>query len=332
MIPKWWVMATRNETRTVGDRTYNVVILENGPATAEIWPELGGNCVRWKHADAGELLYAPPMEEMVTRPTRGGIPILFPFPNRMRDGQFHWAGRDYYLPKNDSTQQNAIHGFVCRQPWRVHSVQHGSPFCLSWMQCAGSDCIPDIHDYWPANWLLNVSWMLYESQIIVSIVVKNTDDRPLPLGFGLHPYFRLTSGNDYVTVPAAARWELQDSLPTGRIIPNCADFDLRSAKRISLLNLDDVYTQITSTENDGLRTLGTLERGDDWKIDVKGTSQFREVVMFTPPHRQAICIEPYTCPTDAMNLVNSIPDVGWQVVEPGGTWTAGVSFELSNSA
>jgi len=40
--------------------------------------------------------------------------------------------------------------------------------------------------------------------------------------------------------------------------------------------------------------------------------------VFTPPHRQAFCAEPYTCPTDAVNLQGRVGDVGWAELPPGG--------------
>jgi aldose 1-epimerase len=50
---------------------------------------------------------------------------------------------------------------------------------------------------------------------------------------------------------------------------------------------------------------------------------FREIVVFTPPGRAAVCIEPYTCPTDAINLTARGIDCGWRTLGPGSefhTW------------
>lgn len=325
-------MATRIETRSIGERSFDVIVAEIGDAVAEIWPALGGNCVRWTHPQAGDILYAPPMDQMIERPTRGGIPILFPFPNRIRNGDFTWAGREYHLPKNDSAGKNAIHGFAPRSAFRIHAHNSDTNGCNICLRQRGRDVVEDIHSSWPADWLLEWYWMLKPNALNVSVVLKNVDDRPLPFGLGLHPYLRLSSPNDYFSVPAAARWELHDSLPTGRLLPVTSKDDLRSPQRVSSLTLDDIYTQVDSMENQGMRSLGRLERNDQWIIDVKATTHFREVVVFTPPHRQAICIEPYTCPTDAVNLQNQSLDAGWQVLDPGQIWTAGVSMELSRSA
>jgi aldose 1-epimerase len=53
---------------------------------------------------------------------------------------------------------------------------------------------------------------------------------------------------------------------------------------------------------------------------------FRELVLFTPPHRQAIAIEPYSCSADASNLASRGVDTGWAVLPDGGTWAATVEY------
>ena len=56
--------------------------------------------------------------------------------------------------------------------------------------------------------------------------------------------------------------------------------------------------------------------------------ELRELVVFTPPHRQAFCIEPYTCITDAINLQQRGTDAGLQVLPPGGQWTGIVEMRV----
>lgn len=327
-------MATRIETRNVGHQSYEVIIAEIDGAFAEIWPALGGNCVRWIHPQAGEMLFAPPIDEFIARSTRGGIPILFPFPNRIRDGRFTWLNRTYQLPKNDSSGANAIHGFTPRTTFEVHSHGQDDRGSYIWLRNRGTTCVPNIASLWPAGWQLDLTWILQKDATEVHVEVKNTDDRSLPFGFGLHPYFRLTSPNDAVVVPAAAKWELIDGLPTGRVIDVEIAQDLQTPRQVSTLSLDDLYTNVESNvaAETGLRLIGRLARSDQHIIEVKATPEFREVVVFTPPHRQAICIEPYTCPTDAINLRLIHEDTGWQILDPAQTWKARVAFEISKRA
>ena len=44
---------------------------------------------------------------------------------------------------------------------------------------------------------------------------------------------------------------------------------------------------------------------------------FRELVAFTPPTRASVCLEPYTCITDAVDLQPQGIDAGWRVLAPG---------------
>src|SRR5258708_869842 len=104
------------EERTAGGRTGTVYTLRHAPsgAEAEVWPAHGFNCLRWRTGTANgprDLLYSAPDWEANPIPTRSGVPILFPFPNRIRDGKFNFGWKDYQLPLNDSTKKNAIHGW-----------------------------------------------------------------------------------------------------------------------------------------------------------------------------------------------------------------------------
>ena len=116
-------MSFRIETgpRTVAGQPHTIYTLSDATGTnrAEIWPSFGCNCLRWSVTGPTgpiEMLYVAPDWESNPVPTRSGIPVLFPFPNRIRDGQFTFDGRDYQLPINGPNGKNAIHGFACRNP------------------------------------------------------------------------------------------------------------------------------------------------------------------------------------------------------------------------
>src|SRR5437868_2453751 len=61
-----------------------LVVLDDGQGSvAEVWPALGFNCIRWQAVRDGQsldLLNADPGLINNGRPTRSGIPVLFPFP------------------------------------------------------------------------------------------------------------------------------------------------------------------------------------------------------------------------------------------------------------
>jgi aldose 1-epimerase len=306
---------------------------------ADVWPALGFNCFRWQVQRAGtslDLLYADPDLFHNSRPTRSGIPILFPFPNRIRDGRYTWDGKSYQLPLNDPTQLNAIHGFACRRPWRVagQGADAGSAWVVGTFR--GSDDAPDCKDLWPADYEIRVTYRLGGGSLRIEAVVHNPDNKPLPFGLGYHPYFRLPFNpavrpeDCLVTVPARSFWVLGASLPSGIRRPVDADRDLNQPRPFPTLNLDDILTDLPATPPgaDGLHERAVLRGAPGADLRLLCSDAFHELVVFTPPHRRAFCAEPYTCITDAINLQQRGVEAGLLVLPPGGRWTSVVELRI----
>jgi len=337
----------RSETRpnSVGlDCTIFVLLDAARGAAVEVWPALGFNCYHWQTTRQGrslDLLYADPQLFSGGRPTRSGIPILFPFPNRIRDGRFSWQGKTYQLPTNDPAGKNAIHGFACRKPWRV--VDQGADAASAWLtgEFVGSVDAPESLAHWPADYRLRLTWRLTQQGLRIEAVVGNPDRQPLPFGLGYHPYFRIpfTSGvseQEYAVECSARKyWELEDSLPTGKLLPLNETRDLRTGRLFPSLTLDDVFTDLAAGSPPGPDALcwrgGLLQADNGVTLQVLTSPAFRELVLFTPPHRQAVCLEPYTCATDAVNLQQRGLDAGWLVLEPGAEWRGTVELRVAES-
>lgn len=321
--------------RAAGGFDGTVFLLEDSAATAQvaIWPAAGFNCFQWRTVWQGrelDLLYSDPHFLVSAQPTRNGIPILFPFPNRIRDGHFRWDGQEYQLPRNDSSGRNAIHGFACRHPWRV--VDQGADAAAAWVtgEFWAKQDAPEVLALWPADHRLRVTYRLGSGCLRIEAVVENPDQTPLPFGLGYHPYFRVAPGagqaaeDCVVQAPARSFWELVDSLPTGARRPVDSARDLRQPRPMAGLQLDDVLTDLESVAVPG--TDGLLDRGlvrypgEGAEVHLRTAPAFRELVAFTPPHRQAVCLEPYTCPTDAVHLHERGNDAGLTVLGPGETW------------
>jgi aldose 1-epimerase len=330
---------TRTQPGVTGRDTTLYVLDDGAGGRAEVWPALGFNCLHWEALCDGrtlDLLYADPALFTDGRPTRSGIPILFPFPNRIRDGRFRWEGKDYQLPLNDGTLKNAIHGFACRRPWRV--VGQGADASSAWIVGefqTGRDA-PDCLSLWPADHLIRITYRLGTGSLRVEAEVVNPDRRTLPFGLGYHPYYRMpfapdaTAADCLVQAPAHEMWPLVESLPTGDRRPLDPARNLNTPRRFGDLQLDDVLTGLSSkADADGLRDCGVLRSGAA-TLRLLGSPAFRELVVFTPPHRQAFCIEPYTCTTDAINLQARGVDAGWLTLAPGERWTAVFEMRLDS--
>ena len=325
---------TREATAGGTAGTVYELIDTGGAARAEIWPAFGFNCLRWQlprtDGALGDLIYCDPDWERNPIPTRSGHPILFPFPNRMRAGRFAFEGRDYQLPKNEAGGANAIHGFTPKTPWRVI----GQTACADSASVTGEFRLsvdrPDLLAYWPADFAIEVEYTLSFQKLRLDCRIANLGAGRLPFGLGFHPYFACPNAPDaraddmVLSCATEELWVTEAGLTTVVKLPVPEALDFRTVKAIGDLSLDTLY----SMEPHGGKPFATLgHRTAPGRLSVFADESFREGLLFTPPHRRAVAIEPYTCATDAPNLTARGIDSGWRTLEPGGRFTASLHYE-----
>lgn len=316
------------EERTVAAHHVTVYTLSQATTQTkiEVWPSHGFNCLRWQ-VRGQDLLFTAPDWNDSPIPTRSGIPILFPFPNRIRNGQFSFHGQTYQLPKNDAVHVNAIHGFSPRIPWRVCGYAadqdsawiHGE-FQLSIDATEAGGC-------WPGDGVLSVIYRLRDQRLTMEMEVRNTGTTPFPFGVGLHPYFVVPGGSDDISryklhAPALTVWELENTMPSGRRVPVPDEINFNRPRLVADAKLDTLYGDVSDLGHDerGLLLRATLGHEDrPGTLQIWTSADFRESVLFTPPHRKAICVEPYTCATDAANMADPAA-AGWRELPVGGKW------------
>lgn len=302
-------------------------------ATATILPELGFNCFSFRVPIAGreiEALWAEPGFDPSHRPSRSGIPILFPFAGRIRDGRFRWEGEDYAVPGAQTNHGNTIHGFVMTRPWRI--ITQTANRVTASFQASLDD--PALLTQWPADFRITVTYEVSGATLGSEIVVENPDQRPLPFGFGTHPYFRLpiggaNAGECLARVPATGMMEQAEQLPTGRITGVDRARDLRAGARFGDLMLDDILVDLTPSVNGRIETSVT-EPDSGLAIEQRFDPAFIACVVFTPSHREAIAIEPYTTMPDAFALLEQGVNPNLLILSPGGVWSARIEISVRN--
>lgn len=307
-------------------------------ASASILPSYGFNLFDLQLPVVGKptpvIAAASGWAEAPKDPGRNGTPILFPFPNRIRDAKFSFGGKDYTLRANNGP--NAIHGFAIDAPWDLLDYgQDGTgAFAVGRYHLAGHT--PDAREKWPTDALLQVRYSLAGRKLTMTINVSNPTDRDLPYGFGIHPYFRLPfpPGGDpsktRVVVPAAKIWALDHFLPTGEIKDVDARLDFREGQPRAGLKLDDVLTGLTFHGDYAMCRLVDLVKDTEFRLSFDKT--FREVVMYTPPGEDdAIAIEPYTQTTDAIHLQARGIDAGLRVLKHGASDVMTITMETADA-
>ena len=302
----------------------------SGETVADIASGFGFNCYRLQVKNAGQdvdlIWSAPGFAEGTERPSGSGIPILFPFPGRIQGTVFHWDGKDYSLPAGDG-QGNAIHGFVHERPWRV--IQQQPDRLVGQFQASVDD--PDLLNCWPADFLITADYQIEPNQLKCVYRIANPDETPLPFGLGTHPYFALPmGGNDagscHLQLPVSQRWELVDMIPTGRQLELSAEEDYRSGAPFAGLTLDDIFTGLVS--DDGQVVTSILDPGSGLRVTQSFDGSFPHCVVYTPPHREAICIEPYSMVSAAYDLEEGTDRCGLRVLQPGEETVFSVTIQI----
>jgi aldose 1-epimerase len=318
-------MAFRISTRqaTAGDRSGTVFELSNtqGTARAEVWPFTGFNCLKWQ-IDGRDLLYSAPDWESNPVPTRSGHPVLFPFPNRLAKGRMTLEGVAYQLPLTEATKTHAIHGFTPRQPWRVlgSGVTDRSAFVTARFRIR--DEVENAAGLWPGDGAITLTYTLTDTSLLVDADVENFGEQSFPYGIGYHGYFRLPTADAderidpwHFLCQAESLWECVANIPTGVIVPTPAELNFASERPLGPVLFDTLLTGLAS--GSGLRTLATLRHPEKpGVLSIHADDSFPHLVLFTPAHRKAFAIEPYTCATNAANLPSSVPN-DWRALMPG---------------
>ena len=327
-------ISTREVTAGATASTVFTLADDAGTARIDVWPAFGFNCLHWsvkRGENRGDVFYAAPDWEQNPQPTRSGHPILFPFPNRLNGGKFTFDGVEHQLPLNESTGKHAIHGFTPKRPWRVVGTETGKDYASVTGEFQPGVDHPSLLDHWPSDFSLLITYTLRSSSLTVAALVRNVGEKRMPFGLGYHPYFCLPSlpnasvDEFEVFVPAKKLWTAVDGLATGESEAPPPDVDFFKPKAIGTVTLDHLYGSLKPQG----RTAAILSHpAATERIRIEADASFRELLLFTPPHRKALAIEPYTCTTDALNFAPRGIDAGLRVLDPGKEFAAEVRYTV----
>lgn len=245
-------------------------------------------------------------------PPKGCGITLVPWPNRIRDGKYTFAGTEYQLPLTEPAAHNAIHGLGRWERWTV--LRHEADAVTLRL-----DIVPQ--NGYPFEVRVDVTYALHPEQgLRVTQTATNRGGRAAPFGAGAHPYLS-TRGqaltDTVLELPAGEVLVIDDQqVPTGRRPVAGSDHDLRQARQLGELRLDDGFTGLQTSGGRGVAEVRTSDGGARLWFDE--TYQFLQVFTRDAAGRgwPAIAIEPMTCAPDAFNN-----GMGLLTLEPGATWT-----------
>ncbi|MEV7432007.1 aldose 1-epimerase family protein [Nocardioides sp. NPDC092400] len=244
--------------------------------------------------------------------------LLVPWPNRVRDGQYAFAGRDLQLPLTEPARHNASHGLARWVAWSVEEhTGHSVSLQYRLMAQTGYPWTLDLH----------VAYDLSADGLTVTQTATNDSGAPAPYASGAHPYLRVGDGpvdTWELTLPAATRLLVDDErlLPVGREAVEGTAYDFRVARPLRDLALNHCFTDLQrDPEGNTTAVLRDPASGDGVTLWVDGHHPW--LLLYTADDvpataRRSLAVEPMTAPPDALrsgeDLFTLAPDETVSVV------------------
>jgi aldose 1-epimerase len=305
---------------------------------AKIAPTEGSNLFSFKMGKNDFIYYDSemPLADYVT-----GMPILFPFPNRIEDAMWTWKGRTYLQKKNGIPIQ--LHSLVYDEVWEYIEPKFGMEevFFSTYLNVNKDH---PIYKGYPFEFRLMLTYKLTSQDLTVTYNVENRDNKEMPFGFAIHPFFNKLSGekDTLISVPALYWYETRSDVDKvflnkykggfeliPNILPTCRlkcvyndEKNLINPVSVGSVDLDNVYTGFLPGDNSYI-DYTTL----NLKLNLLFSNDFTHVVVYTPQGKPYFCIEPQTCSTDAINLyAKGIDFPNIIILAPDYMYTGTISF------
>lgn len=255
-----------------------------------------------------------------TRPPLSAGLVLAPWPNRIYNGRFTFAGVDHQLEITEPARNNAIHGLVRRREWAIEEhVEHRVVQSIE----------VGLQQGWPYPLRLTVAYEVGRSGLAVTHTATNTGSVPAPYGFGMHSFVR--AGDTpldacSLQLPAGVRLPLDADylIPSGpSTVVAGTGYDFTEQRLMKGVWLDTPFSAFVGDLDGKVRAVLRPPSGPATVLWVEPKIRWLQVFTADPEHGQAypgrgraLAIEPMTCPPDAFNS-----GIDVIVLEPGQTWS-----------
>lgn len=244
-----------------------------------------------------------------------GIPLLYPWANRLGSRRFSVDGREVDLeleglPLSFDSAGLPMHGLLgAADGWRVDRHESGASGGL--LAASFDFAVPsDLLAAFPFPHDVLLEARLNDAELTIATSVRATGDAAVPVSFGFHPYLRLPGVErpDWqVRIPVAERLLLDD-----RMLPN----GQRQPVRIEPGPLGSrVFDDAFRGPPDGAPF---VLAGGGRRIELRLGDGYRFAQVYAPGDDEVIAFEPMTAP--ANTLVAGGPDLA--SVAPGETFSA----------
>ncbi len=249
--------------------------------------------------------------------------LLFPFPGRIKDGQYAFEGKEYHLPINETGRNSALHGLIADKPFQVLEADSSTDYARLKLHYEYNGQ----HEGYPFPFDFTVTYTLAE-RFQMEVAAQNTGNTNLPMGFGWHSYFKTGTVVDKLRlVLSSQKYHELDAfvVPTG-IIKELDGFTsysfLQGGNLIGNYEFDHGFTV-----DDSQAVVETLIHDSEQNVTIcllqPRSDGFDYTQVFAPSHRNSIAVEPQTCMANVFNN-----GLGLKILAPGDRWSGSVTIHL----
>jgi aldose 1-epimerase len=266
---------------------YPAVRLTDGDLAATFVPRLGMIGASLEHRGDELLGQRNGLAAYEAKGSTMGIPLLYPWANRLAGLEYHAAGKSIQLdPDSPRIRLDPnglpIHGLLAANPhWEVTGD-------LEARLDFGAQ--PELLEAFPFPHELRLAVELEGNALKITTTVDANAGSPVPVSFGFHPYLTLPDvpGEEWhLGLPVTDHLLLDDKgIPTGDREP-AGELDGPLGDR----TFDDAYTGITGD---------FLLEGGGRRIAVAFEENYLYAQVYAPEGQTLICFEPMTAPTNAL--------------------------------
>ncbi|MCV6628771.1 MAG: aldose 1-epimerase [Flavobacteriaceae bacterium] len=246
-------------------------LLESGKGTVAFISTMLGGSLQQLQFDSTTMI--PLAMEDYNQSYRGAI--LFPYANRVANGNYVFQGKKYQLPITEIKANNALHGLVFNKTFELRQkLVHQNKALL---QLAYSFNGNETGFPWKFDMILQ--YTLQEHRLELEVKITNKDSSAFPFVLGWHPYFAVAN-LDNAVVRTETNADLhcdQKQIPT-----HC-----ETMQRLAF-SLEQEYDNgfVWSATNLRLHT-------EEYELEfVANQSQYLQ--LYSPPNRSELAIEPMT--------------------------------------
>lgn len=234
---------------------------------------------------------------------------LSPFAGRIKDGQYVFNNTKYSLIKNYPEEENACHGFIYNKEFHViNKITNDEK-----AQCTLEYLYERENEGYPFIYSIEITYILSSSNgLTCTTKIHNKSKDTMPLSDGWHHYFDLGISIDdlelKLDVSEIVKLDSRN-IPTG-FKESYSEYNF--PKKIGSKQFNSCF----KIKNGNEKTTTKLISSDNninlniWQET--GTNKFEYLVIYTPPGRRSIAVEPITSNINSFNngegLIQLAPD------------------------